>query len=108
MIIIKNAKIFTMTNKNYENGSVFIKDGKIEEVGENIDVSEKTYVIDAKGGWVLPGLIDAHCHIGLMEEGMGFEGKDADIAIYNGNPMEIFTDLLYTIIDGEIVYKKDN
>ena len=32
------------------------------------------------------------------------EGKDADIAIFSGNPMEIFTKTLYTIIDGEIIY----
>lgn len=32
-------------------------------------------------------------------------GKDADIAIFDGNPMEIFTRTLYTIIDGEIVYR---
>lgn len=31
-------------------------------------------------------------------------GKDADIAIFNGNPMEVFTETLYTIIDGQIVY----
>ncbi len=34
------------------------------------------------------------------------KGKDADIAIFSGNPMEIFTQTLYTIINGEIVYKK--
>ena len=32
-------------------------------------------------------------------------GKDADIAIFTGNPMEIFTETLYTIIDGKIVYE---
>ena len=32
------------------------------------------------------------------------KGKDADIAIFSGNPMEIFTKTLYTIIDGEIIY----
>ena len=32
-------------------------------------------------------------------------GKDADIAIFNGNPMEVFTKTMYTIINGEIVYK---
>lgn len=35
-------------------------------------------------------------------------GKDADIAIFDGNPMEIFTNCLYTIIDGNIVYKSDS
>lgn len=35
-------------------------------------------------------------------------GKDADIAIFDGNPMEIFTNCLYTIIDGNIVYRSDS
>lgn len=35
-------------------------------------------------------------------------GKDADIAIFSGNPMEMFTKTLYTIINGEIVYKDEN
>lgn len=35
-------------------------------------------------------------------------GKDADIAIFDGNPMEVFTRTLYTIIDGEIVYHLEN
>ena len=33
------------------------------------------------------------------------KGKDADIAIFSGNPMEVFTRTLYTIIDGEVVYE---
>ncbi len=33
-------------------------------------------------------------------------GKDADIAIFSGNPMEVFTETLYTIIDGRVVYEK--
>lgn len=34
------------------------------------------------------------------------KGKDADIAIFTGNPMEVFTETLYTIINGEIIYQK--
>ena len=33
------------------------------------------------------------------------KGKDADIAIFDGNPMETFTKTLMTIIDGKIVYR---
>ena len=33
------------------------------------------------------------------------KGKDADIAIFSGNPMEVFTKTLYTIIDGKIIYE---
>lgn len=35
-------------------------------------------------------------------------GKDADLAIFTGNPMEVFTNTLYTIIDGEVVYEQSN
>ena len=34
-------------------------------------------------------------------------GKDGDIAIFDGNPMEVFTQTLYTIIDGKVVYKRE-
>ncbi|QGU95635.1 amidohydrolase family protein [Clostridium bovifaecis] len=80
MLLIKNGKILTMNNKDYENGCVLIKDGKIVDVAENIDVDEAVETIDAKGGWVLPGMIDAHCHIGIYEQDMGFEGLDVNEA----------------------------
>ena len=35
------------------------------------------------------------------------KGKDADIAIFSGNPLEVFTETLYTIIDGQIIYNKE-
>lgn len=34
-------------------------------------------------------------------------GKDADLAIFDGNPMEIFTNTLLTMIDGKIVYRNE-
>ncbi len=80
MLLIKNGKIFTMTGVNYDNGCVLIKDGKIISVDESIEVLEDTEVIDVNGAWVLPGLIDAHCHIGIMEEDMGTEGMDLNEA----------------------------
>jgi len=78
MLLIKNGKLMTMTGMNYDNGSILIKDGVIAEIGIRLDVNEKKVerVIDAQGGWVLPGLIDAHCHIGISEEKKGFEGND--------------------------------
>ncbi len=79
MLLIKNGKIVTMTGKTYENGCVLIKDGKIEKVEENIYI-EEAQILDAKGGWVIPGIIDAHCHIGIYEQDMGSEGMDINEA----------------------------
>ncbi|SCH86435.1 MULTISPECIES: amidohydrolase [unclassified Romboutsia] len=79
MLLIKNGKIMTMCGKTYDNGSILIKDGKIIDIGENIDITDEDYtVIDAKNYWVMPGIIEAHCHIGIKEERKGFEGDDCN------------------------------
>ncbi|KEH90815.1 amidohydrolase [Clostridium botulinum] len=80
MILIKNGKIITMAEKDFENGCILIKDEKIQEIGENIKVDGNVQVIDAKGAYVTPGFIDAHCHIGILEQDMGFEGSDLNEA----------------------------
>lgn len=77
-VLIKNGKVFTMKGKNYENGQVLIRDGKIVEVGETIEVSEGEEILDVQGAWVMPGIVDAHCHLGMEEEGMGSEGDDVN------------------------------
>ena len=76
MLAIINGKIYTMTGDLYENGTIIIKDGKIVEVGNNISVPSDAQVIDAEGHMITPGIVDAHTHIGLDEEGIGYEGKD--------------------------------
>jgi imidazolonepropionase-like amidohydrolase len=80
MLLIKGGKVLTMNGEIYENGSVLIEGAKILDVGESVDEASAEEVIDAKGCWVLPGLIDAHCHLGVMEEKVGFEGKDLNEA----------------------------
>lgn len=78
MLLIKNGKILTMAGTTYEKGCVLIENGKIKEVGQVIEPTNEMEVIDAKGGWVMPGIIEAHCHIGIMEEDKGFEGNDTN------------------------------
>lgn len=63
MLLIKNATIYTMADEVIDNGDIFIKDGKIAEVGAGIDAPEAE-VLDAAGLVALPGLIDTHTHIG--------------------------------------------
>ena len=80
MLLIKNGKIITMADKNYNSGSILIKDKKIVEIGENININsnEDCKIIDAENCWVMPGIIEAHCHIGIQEERKGFEGNDCN------------------------------
>ncbi len=76
---IYNAKIFTMNCKNrvIENGWVEIEDGKIVFVGEGVTQTGEND-IDAKGMAMYPGFIDAHTHLGIIGNGLGFESDDCN------------------------------
>ncbi len=81
MLLIKNGKILTMAGINYDNGYILIDEGKIIEVGRNkksFPSNKDLKIIDAEGKYVLPGFIDAHCHVGMWEDSVGFEGDDGN------------------------------
>lgn len=79
---IVGGKIFTMAGEDYPEGVVRIVNGKIAAVGPKGSVplepeaSEKVLMV--KDAWVMPGLIEAHCHMGIMEEKKGQEGDDCN------------------------------
>lgn len=77
MIFIKNGSINTITNGVIE-GDILVKNGKIAEIGKDIVAPLDAEIIDAKGKYIFPGFIDAHTHLGLWEDGMGFEGADGN------------------------------
>ena len=56
-----------------------IIDGKIAAVGgPDLKPPPGARVVDAAGRWVLPGLVDAHTHLGAREEGEGWAGHDTN------------------------------
>lgn len=80
MLAIKNVTLETISGGRIEEGSILIKDGKIFELGKDLDLSSASRVIDGKGRILTPGLIDAHTHLGLNESGVGIEGVDVNEA----------------------------
>jgi len=81
MILIKNANIHSMTEKNFKNGMILVDHGKIIAIGNAVPQTCSAEIIDACGRFVMPGMIDAHCHLGMWEDGMGFEGADGNEAV---------------------------
>ncbi len=79
-MVIINGKIFTMESELIECGYVRIKGKLIEKVGDMREYKEvrNDEVIDVQGAWVLPGLIEAHAHIGIAEEKWGTIGDDSN------------------------------
>ena len=63
MKAITNGIVMTITNGTLKNGTVLVENGKITAVGENLPSPEGAEIIDAKGGYITPGLIDCHTHI---------------------------------------------
>lgn len=80
-ILIYNAKLMPMTSPDITHGFIVLQEGHIEQLGTMTHCPSHEIFdccIDAAGGWVLPGLIDAHTHLGLYEDGLGFEGADGN------------------------------
>jgi imidazolonepropionase-like amidohydrolase len=67
-VLIKNATVMTVTHGNIKNGSIYIKDGKIAAVGENVTAPATATVIDAGGKYLTPGIVDSHSHIALDDD----------------------------------------
>jgi imidazolonepropionase-like amidohydrolase len=78
MLAIKGGRILTITRGEIDGGTVLIDGGKIVEIGAKVKVPEGAEVIDASGKVVMPGLVEAHCHVGIWEESIGWAGSDGN------------------------------
>jgi len=68
-----NARIITMNGKEViEGGTIVVRNNRIESVGsaEEITIPDNAFVVDAAGHTIMPGLVDAHAHIGNFREGL--------------------------------------
>lgn len=69
-----------MEGRPIERGYVRIQEQVIQDIGNmsSLAPSADEEILDAKGAWVMPGLIEAHCHIGITEEKWGIIGDDCN------------------------------
>ncbi len=84
MLLIKNGNLHTMESEPLKGFDILIENGKIKEIAKKILADCET--MDAKGLTVLPGLVDAHCHIGMWENGMDEEGADGNEFVNPSTP----------------------
>lgn len=78
-MLIYNAEIYTMDEKGViPCGYVMVENGKITAVSEGKPDTVPEDSIDAEGGALYPGFIDAHTHLGIIENGLDFEGDDCN------------------------------
>lgn len=78
-MLIYNAEIHTMGSLGVvKDGWIDIQNGKIRNIGSGYLPYDDKDAIDAQGGMLLPGFIDAHNHLGIIEDGLDFEGDDCN------------------------------
>lgn len=79
MLHFINARIFAEEGKIIENGYISIHNGKITALGDmNRFFNDDEETVDIGGRSIYPGFIDAHTHLGMWEDGIGFEGDDGN------------------------------
>ena len=77
--LLRGGKVLTMAGPTFDPGFLLLEGGKIAALGDLAAAPETdAEVVDLAGRWILPGLIDAHTHIGIGEQGFGREGMDVN------------------------------
>jgi len=77
MLAIKGGTFLT-PEERIEEGILLIDGGKILDVGKTLPIPQGAEIIDAKGKFIMPGMIDAHCHTGVFADGVGWEKSDGN------------------------------
>ena len=76
-MLFKNATIYTMEQDPFV-GDFKIDKGVFTQIGRNLTASEGEDVQDLNGLYVFPGLVESHCHLGMEETAIRFEGDDVN------------------------------
>jgi cytosine/adenosine deaminase-related metal-dependent hydrolase len=108
-IVFRNGIVLTMDNQHriLKDGDVLVVDGVIREVGQGIKAPDDALEIDARGGIIMPGMIDTHRH--MWQTAMRAYGADWTLSQYfvwyylehgkNFRPQDIFSGNLLSAIE---------
>jgi imidazolonepropionase-like amidohydrolase len=79
-LAITGGRVIPIEGQAFEDGVVLVADGAIQALGKDVRVPDGADRFDAAGKVVLPGLVDAHTHLGVHEEAEGWAGHDTNEA----------------------------
>ena len=89
-LLIKNATVLTVTKGNLESSDVLVQNGIITQIGKNLTAPAGVSTLDATGKYLMPGIIDAHSHVGLDVVNEGSAPITSEIRMKDVvNPTEI-------------------
>ena len=65
IVLIQGATVFDGIGGEFENHDVLMQDGRIAAMGEGLEAPEGAVIVDGRGRYVTPGVIDIHSHLGV-------------------------------------------
>jgi imidazolonepropionase-like amidohydrolase len=78
MLAIVGGQVIPIEGAPFRDGVILVEDGVIRALGTDVRVPDGVERVDATGKVVLPGLVDAHTHLGVHEEAEGWAGDDTN------------------------------
>jgi imidazolonepropionase-like amidohydrolase len=79
-LAISGGRVIPIEGAAFEDGVILVEDGGIRALGKDVCIPDGADRFDATGKVVLPGLVDAHTHLGVHEEAEGWAGQDTNEA----------------------------
>ena len=79
-LALVGGRVLPVEGDPFDHGAILIEDGRIAALGTDVEVPDGVDRVDATGKVVTPGLVDAHVHLGVHEEGVGWAGQDTNEA----------------------------
>lgn len=90
-VLLRGATVLTGTGERLDGADVLMRDGKIAAVGPNLEAPADARVLDARGKWVTPGIIDTHSHLGVYPSpGIASTGDGNEMT--NPNTAEVWAE----------------
>jgi imidazolonepropionase-like amidohydrolase len=109
-VVIQNANVLTVTKGAFR-GSIVIRDGKIEALGEKVMIPPGAQVIDAGGQYCMPGIVDAHSHIAadsINESGTAVSSMTGTEDVLNADHISIYRALAGGVTTALILHGSAN
>jgi imidazolonepropionase-like amidohydrolase len=78
MLALIGGRVMPAPGEEIESGVVLVDAGRIVAVESRATVPVGSEIVDVTGKWLLPGLVDAHTHVGILEESIGWAGNDVN------------------------------
>jgi imidazolonepropionase-like amidohydrolase len=111
LLAITNATIMTASHGTIQRGTVIIRDGRIAEVGQNLQVPAGAQVIDGTGKYVIPGIIDAHSHTAIEAVNEGTKSVTAEVRIEDAlrqDPISLYRELAGGVTSALVLHGSAN